>query len=143
MKRHSNLWIEILATATVIAFALALLIATLGAAAGAVGGEPETGHARPPHQDSSRTEDSQRTYEGMITDTYCGAKHDARINRAAGDCVRICVHSGNSFALLSGEKIYLLNGDPVTLKTIAGMRARISGSLDGNTITVSSAAALT
>ena len=142
MKRHSNLWIEILAMGTAIAFALALLIATLGAAAGAVGGESETGRALPP-QDSARTDDSQRTYEGMITDTYCGARHDAGINRAAGDCVRICVHSGNSFALLSGEKIYILKGDPVTLKTIAGMRARVSGTLDGNTITVSSATALT
>ena len=78
----------------------------------------------------------------MITDTYCGAKHEAGINRAASDCVRICVHIGNSFALLSGEKMYVLNGDPATLKLIAGMRARISGSLEGNIITVSSAVAL-
>jgi hypothetical protein len=138
MKCRSNLWIEILAVGTAIALALALLIATLSAAAGAVGDEAEVGLAAP----HAPQQDSQRTYEGMITDTYCGAKHDAGINRAASDCVRICVHSGNSFALLSGEKIYILNGDPVILKTIAGMRARISGSLDGNTITVSSAAAL-
>ena len=134
MKPRSNLWIEILARGTGIAFALALLIATLGAAAGAVSGEQEVGQASPP---------AQLTYEGMITDTYCGAKHDAGINRAASDCVRICVHSGNSFALLSGEKIYVLNGDPTTLKTIAGMRARVSGSLQGNTITVKSAVAVT
>jgi hypothetical protein len=138
MKRHSNLWIEILAIGTAIAFALALLIATLGAAAGAVSGGSEIGQS----SSSAPEQTSPQNYEGMITDTYCGAKHDAGINRAASDCVRICVHSGNSFALLSGEKVYILNGDRATLKAIAGMRARISGSLEGNTIKVSSAAAL-
>jgi hypothetical protein len=130
MKARSSPWIEILAAATAIAFALALLIATLGAAAGAVSGG-ETGQAAP------------QTYDGMITDTYCGAKHDAGINRSASDCVRICVHSGNSFALLSGEKLYVLNGDLDALKALAGTRVRISGTLQGNTLAVTSAVALT
>jgi hypothetical protein len=139
MKPRSHLWIEILAAGTAIAFALALLIATLGTAAGAVGGESEYGQAEspapPPHVIA-------QNYEGMITDTHCGAKHDVGINKAASDCVRVCVHSGNAFALVSGEKIYILTGNNVMLKSMAGMRARISGALNGNTITVSSAAAL-
>jgi hypothetical protein len=138
-KRRSNLWIEILATGTAIAFALALLIATLGAAAGAVSGESESGQAA----SSPSSENAAQSYEGMISDTHCGAKHDSGINRAASDCVRICVHSGNAFALVAGEKIYILTGANVQLKTMAGMRVRVSGSLNGNTITVTSATVLT
>jgi hypothetical protein len=137
MKRRSNLWIEILAMGSAIAFALALLLATLGAAAGAVSGGSESGQADP-----SAPQAKDQVYEGMISDTYCGAKHDAGINRAASDCVRICVHSGNAFALVVGEKVYVLTGANVQLKTLAGMRVRISGSLNGNTITVTTATAL-
>jgi hypothetical protein len=138
MKPRSSLWIEILAAGTAIAFALALLIATLGAAAGAVSGDAESGQTDP----SGSNPTAQQNFEGMITDTHCGAKHDSGINRAASDCVRICVHSGNAFALVSGEKIYILTGANVQLKTLAGMRVRVSGALNGNTITVTSASAL-
>lgn len=138
MKPRSNLWIEILATGTAIAFVLALLIATLGAAAGAVSGEPEYGQAA----SLTTSETAVQSYEGMITDTHCGAKHDSGINRAASDCVRICVHSGNAFALVAGEKVYVLTGANVQLKTLAGMRVRVSGTLNGNTINVTSATVL-
>ena len=138
MKPRSNLWIEILATGTAIAFVLALLIATLGAAAGVVSGESEYGQAVSP----VTSENTAQNYEGMITDTHCGAKHDSGINRAASDCVRICVHSGNAFALVAGEKVYVLTGANVQLKTLAGMRVRVSGTLNGNTINVTSATAL-
>src|SRR5579859_5972024 len=138
MKPRSSLWIEILAAGTAIAFGLALLIATLGAAAGAVSGESENGQAEP----SGSSPVAQQSYEGMITDTHCGAKHDSGINRSASDCVRICVHSGNAFALISGEKIYILTGANVQLKPLAGMRVRVSGALTGNTINVTTATAL-
>jgi hypothetical protein len=139
MKPRLNLWIEILAMCTAIAFALALLIATLGAAAGAVSGGSEYGQAGAPTPQPT----AQLNYDGMISDTHCGAKHDSGINKAASDCVRICVHSGNAFALVSGEKIYILTGNNVMLKSLAGMRVRVSGALNGNTINVTSATALT
>ena len=83
---------------------------------------------------------SPTDYEGMITDTHCGAKHDPSIARSATDCVRACVHGGAQFALVFGDRTYILRGDPAVFKRLAGERARVAGTLNGNTITVSSAA---
>jgi len=128
-----RLWIQLVGLATAIACGLALLIATLGAAANvAVGAaSSQRGEASPADQ----------TYEGLITDTHCAAKHKASIAKSAADCARVCVHAGAQFALIDGEKAYVLDGDLALLKRIAGQRARIVGSLNGNTITVSSVAA--
>jgi len=48
------------------------------------------------------------------------------------------VHGGASFSLIDGDVSYLLDGDLGILKRIAGQRARILGTLHGNTITISS-----
>jgi hypothetical protein len=127
-----RLWIQIVALATAIACGLALLIATLGAAANvAAGGESSQGTEASP---------AAQTYEGLITDTHCGAKHQASIAKSAADCARVCVHGGAQFALIDGEKAYVLDGNLALLKRIAGQRAKIVGSLSGNTITVASVA---
>jgi hypothetical protein len=129
--RLGRVWFQILAFSTIIACAVAVLMATLGtAAAGAAAGV-----------ESAQTADPSpiaQTYEGMITDTRCGAKHQASISKSAADCVRVCAHGGAQFALVDGEKTYILNGDLSLLKKVAGERAKIGGSLNGNTITVSS-----
>lgn len=128
--RSGRVWFQILAFSTSIACALAVIMATLGAAAGAATGS-----------ESAQTADPSsiaQTYEGMITDAHCGAKHQASIAKSAADCVRVCAHGGAQFALVDGEKTYILNGDLSLLKKVAGERARIGGSLNGNTITVSS-----
>lgn len=131
MKTKANrFWIQIVGLVTAMACGLALLFATLGAAANAAAGG-----------ESSQAPDASsaaQTYEGMISDTHCGAKHKAAIAKSAGDCARVCVHGGAQFALIDGEKAYALDGDLALLKRIAGERARIIGSLNGNTITVSS-----
>ena len=123
-------WIQILALGISIAFGLALLMATLGVAAGAI--EEETGQAT----DAS----GDQTYEGMISDTNCGARHQPSIAKNAADCARVCVHGGAQFALIVGDNTYALEGDIAQLKKNAGQRARIVGSLSGNTITVSTIA---
>lgn len=105
----------------------------VGAVAGvAAGGEPAQ---------SADASEAPQTYKGMITDTKCGAKHRPSIAKSAGDCVRVCVHGGAQFALVDGDRSYILAGDLEILKGIAGQRARVVGSLTGNTITVSSVAA--
>jgi hypothetical protein len=79
-----------------------------------------------------------QAYEGIITDTRCGAKHSAKIALSAADCTRVCVHSGDGFALVDGDKLYLLQGEAAALKQSAGERVKILGTLTGNTIAVSS-----
>jgi hypothetical protein len=134
MKKKANrFWIQIVGLATASACGLALLLATLGAAASVAGGGESS--------QSSDASSTEQTYEGLVTDTHCGAKHKASIAKSAADCARVCVHGGAQFALIDGEKAYALDGDLALLKRLAGQRARIVGSLNGNTITVSSVAA--
>jgi hypothetical protein len=130
-KSASRFWVEILMLGTSTACGLAVLIATLGAAAGTV--------AHPTGQNADAAP-AQQTYEGMITDTKCGAKHQASIAKSAADCVRVCVHGGEKFAIVVGDRTYVLDADPALLKPRAGQRASIVGSLHGNLITVSSIA---
>jgi len=84
---------------------------------------------------------STQTYEGMITDTRCGAKHSAVIGLAASDCARACVHAGEQFVLVQGDNLYTLEGDSAALKQVAGQRVRIVGILNGQKISVSSVTA--
>jgi hypothetical protein len=129
MKAH-RLWIEIAMIGTAIACGLAFLLATLGALGGVAVeafGQAQTAQTS-----------GQESYEGVVTCSQCGAKHSAKIGQSAADCTRMCVHSGARFALVDGEKIYQLEGDPAVLKKAAGERVQIVGIANGNTIRVSS-----
>jgi len=140
--------IEALFFGTAIAFACALLIATLAAATVALT-QPADAEVSQSVKVSQTTRQVQsadlapaqtQTFEGMVTCSQCGAKHAAALGRNASDCVRRCVRSGASFALLDGERVYILDGDLVAIKKVAGERARIVGSVRGNTIQVTSVA---
>jgi hypothetical protein len=129
-------WIEMLAIVTAIAFALALLIATLGAAATAVA-------EKEPVKPAQSAAVQPQIYEGIITDTRCGAKHSATAGMSARDCTQACVRSGEHFALVDGDSSYTLEGDPTALKRVAGQRVKIAGTRSGNMISVASIAAAT
>ena len=120
------LWMEILLLGTVVAVALALLLAVLGTGAGVAIGQasPVTPAV------------SGQSFEGMVTCSRCGAKHQPALDQSATTCVRVCVHGGASFALIDDESVYILDGDVPTLKKLAGQRARVTGKRTGNTISV-------
>ena len=126
MKTH-RVWVEIVLLSAAIACALALLIASLGAAAAAVDGASA-------QQSSPAT--IEQSYEGMVTCSRCGAKHSAVMGYTADACVRICIHGGASFALVNPQATYLLDGDLFALKKLAGQRVRVVGTITGNTIRV-------
>lgn len=130
--KANRFWIEIIALGTAIAFAIALLIATLGAAAATVGAQEESSQAAP----------AVKSYQGMVTCSRCRAKHSAALGRTATNCVLVCVQSGASFALIDGDNVHQLEGDASLLKKFAGQRAQITGTAHGNTIEVSSVAAM-
>lgn len=140
IKAH-RVWIEIVLIGAAIACALALLIATLGAAADAavdsLAVQEGTVPAErvPTQQDPAATE---HTYVGMVTCTRCKAKHSPSMGQTADVCVRVCVHSGAHFALVNAESVYLLEGDMAALKKAAGQRVRVIGNLKGGTIRVES-----
>jgi len=144
IKAH-RVWIEIVLIGAAIACALALLIATLGAAAGAAvdglavqekpvpaGQAPATVGAQ---EEPAATE---HAYVGMVTCSRCKAKHSPAMGETADVCVRVCVHGGAHFALVNAESVYLLEGDMDALKRAAGQRVRVIGNLKGNTIRVES-----
>jgi hypothetical protein len=139
--RAQRIWIEIVLLGTAIALLLALFLATIGVAAGIAesGSQPEQSATRP----DTLPPAPERTFEGMVTCSSCGAKHSPALQRPATVCVRVCVHGGASFALVNADSSYLLEGDSEVLKRVAGVRARIRGNLSGKTIKVKSVTAAT
>jgi hypothetical protein len=78
------------------------------------------------------------TFTGEIGDSMCGAKH---MSGSAAECTRSCVKEGSAYALVVGDKVYKLKGgDAATLDKLAGAKATVTGTLDGDTITVASVA---
>ena len=75
------------------------------------------------------------TLSGVISDAMCGAKH-MMADKSAAECTRECVKKGSKFALVSGDKLYILEGHEAELDKYAGQRVTISGMLQGDTITV-------
>lgn len=129
----ARFWIEIVALVSAIACALALMLATVGAVAGA--GVLETAQST-----TSVTIQSQ-TYEGIITDAHCGARHSAAASHTAADCTRVCIHRGERFVLVDGDRTYFLEGELAALQQAAGQRVKIVGTLNGRKISVTSVVA--
>jgi hypothetical protein len=130
--KTNRVWIEIVLLGTGIACALALLFATVGAAAGVAVGEVSVAQQAPAT--------TNQTYEGMVTCSRCGAKHSAVLGQTATNCVRACVHGGANFMLVDADVTYLLDGDLNVLKKLAGERVRVVGALQGKRIKISSLA---
>lgn len=131
----ARFWIETIALTGAVTCVLAFTIATRGIAARTEAASPEPGASQ------ARSELPPQTYEGMITDSRCGAKHSAAIGKTATDCVLTCVRETEQFVLVDGDNIYPLQGDLIMLKRGAGRRVRLIGTFDGRRILVSSVAA--
>jgi hypothetical protein len=127
----TGFWIGLLAVVSSIACIVSLFVTVLGASS-----KKASVQAAPPSPPPVAAE----TYEGIITDTHCAAKHSAKAGLSAADCTRACVHGGEHFALVDGDKAYVLEGEPEALKRAAGERVKVTGTLNGNTITVASVA---
>lgn len=134
-----RIWIEIVLVGSAIFVGLALLLASIGAAAGI----PETRNEalQPPRAASQNANPAEQVFDGMVTCSRCGARHSPALQRPATVCVRVCVHGGASFALVSADSSYVLQGDSQVLKPFAGERARVVGTLSGHTILVRSVSA--
>ncbi|MGH9498279.1 MAG: hypothetical protein ACRD3L_03985 [Terriglobales bacterium] len=84
-----------------------------------------------------------QTFTGKVSDTMCGAKHHEGIPPA--DCVRACVEHGAKYALVVGEKVYTLDTSDRAaldeLNKLAWEEAKVTGTANGNTISVKSVTA--
>jgi hypothetical protein len=84
----------------------------------------------------------KQIFTGEIGDAMCGRKH---MDGTPAECTRTCVSHGSKFALVIGEKIYILDtSDPKALAMLdqqAGKKATVVGVLNGDTIAVTSVTA--
>jgi hypothetical protein len=84
-----------------------------------------------------------KTLTGEVSDAMCGAKH--QMPGAASECTRACVKHGSNYALVVNGKVYTLaTTDQAALDQLdklAGAKAKVTGEVDGDTITVKSVAA--
>lgn len=146
MKRiKTRLWIEPVATICGIACVLAVFFVTVGAASrdGSDGSEPAEQAASQAQSMGAKSAAmaspaSTQTYDGVVTDTHCGARHSADAAQSAAGCTRSCVHAGEHFALVDGDKVYVLEGETESLKRAAGERVTVIGTLNDKTISVDS-----
>jgi hypothetical protein len=79
------------------------------------------------------------TVSGLVTDSYCGARHKRHSNLGPAECAATCIRSGASFVLVDGDHVYRLSGGQSSLGKLLGTRANVTGAREGDTIQVSSA----
>jgi hypothetical protein len=87
--------------------------------------------------------DKPQSFTGKVSDAMCGKAH--MMSGSEADCTHACVGKGSRYALVVGDKVYTLDASDKaalgTLDKLAGSNAKISGTLNGDTIEVASAAA--
>ena len=82
---------------------------------------------------------NKQTFTGAISDSMCGPSH--MMPGSAKDCTLKCVENGSKFVLVDPNgKVYQLS-DQTKPRAFAGQNVKITGTLSGDTITVSSIAA--
>lgn len=145
MKKHRS-WISLVGYCTVTVLLVSLAFATIVAGAsvaladhradGAAGDE-----AREITPATPSTQPTGTAFRGMITDSRCGARHMRSSGRSASECARACFRHGASYVLVDGDRRYTLVGGESDLSKLAGERANVMGTLQGNAILVNSASA--
>ena len=85
---------------------------------------------------------ADQTWSGKISDSSCGlthqttAEHGKKMTDRA--CTLACVKKGGKFVFVSDGKVYnIANQDYAGLTKHAGHNVKVTGSMDGDTITVS------
>jgi hypothetical protein len=77
----------------------------------------------------------KQTFQGTITDSMCGRHHMMK-NASDAQCTRECAKEGSEFALMSGNKMYVLKGTRTQIDKWAGQTVSVEGRLSGDNITV-------
>ena len=80
---------------------------------------------------------TSQTLTGTVSDSMCGKKHMMQ-GKSAGECTRVRVKSGSDFALMVGDKAYILKGNKGTFDKFAGAKVTVTGKAVGNTFAVES-----
>ncbi len=118
---------------------LAVLVLTAGLAAAQCG--PKGGCSPQAKEKESKEKGKEKTLTGVVSDSACGRKHTMMPGKSDAVCTRECVKMGSKFALVVGDKVYTLEGGAEDLDKLAGEKAKVKGTVSGNTVQVASVVA--
>jgi hypothetical protein len=85
---------------------------------------------------------ADKTWNGVISDSMCGAKHPGGEHDGKkmtdADCAKACVneHGGKWVLVSEGKAIPIANQDFAGLKEHAGEKVALTGEMKGDSITV-------
>lgn len=85
---------------------------------------------------SPKAAEKSKTFEGNISDKMCGAKH--MMEGSAKECTLKCVGGGSKYVLATPKGTVYDLSDQEKPKEFAGEKVKVTGTLDGETIQVSS-----
>jgi len=145
VKRHSS-WISLVGYCAVTVLLASLAFATIvaGASVALADHRAEASSSDEARDITPATPSAQptgTTFSGMITDSRCGARHMRKSGQSASECARACFRQGASYVLVDGDRRYTLVGGESDLSKLAGERANIIGTRQGDAILVNSASA--
>ncbi len=140
--KHNQSWVSLIGSCLLMALGAALAFAMIVAGGSvALAGHQSAAEA----QNALPSTPSPRitaTFSGVVTDSHCGARHLRTSHLSPAECARECVRKGASYVLVDGDRRYVLSGGDEVLRKFAGTRVNVTGSREGGTIMVSSAASV-
>jgi len=86
---------------------------------------------------------SAATWTGQISDSACGMSHakmmtEHKALKTDRDCTLACIAAGGKYVLVSDGKVYNISNQKLAaLKQRAGSTVTVTGTMKGDTITVS------
>ncbi len=78
---------------------------------------------------------ADQSWTGTISDSMCGATHPS--GTPAKQCTTGCVKKGAKYVVVVGDKVYsIANQNAPGLAKYAGDQVKVTGKMEGDTITV-------
>ena len=83
------------------------------------------------------------TWTGQISDSACGMTHAKMLAehknlKTDKDCTLACIKAGSKYVFVSDGKVYNISNQKLgALKTHAGETVAVTGTMNGDTVTVS------
>jgi hypothetical protein len=136
MPTKNRSWLALLAYCLIAGLAASLAFATLFAGATLAFGLGQSSQA-------SGELPAPKIFSGVITDSFCGARHATNTSKDPAECTRACVRRGAKYVLVNGDTTYILAGNRALLDKLAGERVQVRGTLAGDTLKASSITAET
>ena len=140
MKRRPWLSLLVFCALTVAGSALAFAVVIAGASVALANHQSAQAEESQGIEPATPAQAGDKTFSGMITDSHCGARHMRNTSQNSTDCARACVRKGSTYVLVDGGRRYTLIGGDAALAELAGQRANVTGTRQGDTIMVDAAA---